>query len=66
MKEITLTNEELSIIRDGDYVIKKWNNMLYLKIEEYTISDKIADDTGEDEIIFESDMKIRKRNAKDT
>lgn len=22
MKEITLTNEELSIIRDGDYVIK--------------------------------------------
>lgn len=37
--------------------------MLYLKIEEYTISGKIADDTEEDEIIFESDMKIRKHNA---
>ncbi len=51
MKEIILTDEELSFIRDGDILYKDINGMLTIQIKEYTIGEQIADETEEDEFI---------------
>ncbi len=57
MEEIILTDEELSFIRDGDILYRDIDDMLTIQIKEYTIGEQIADETEEDEIIFEPDFR---------
>ena len=60
MKSIKLSDNDLSEIKEGNIVIKKASDMLKIQIKEYTIGDEIADETEEDEWIFERDVKGRK------
>ena len=60
MKSIKLSDNDLSEIKEGNIIIKEVNDMLKIQIKEYTIGDEIADETEEDEWIFERDVKGRK------
>ncbi|KKN72846.1 hypothetical protein LCGC14_0407010 [marine sediment metagenome] len=59
MKSIKLSDNDLSEVKEGNIIIKKVNDMLKIQIKEYTIGDEIADETEEDEWIFERDVRGR-------
>lgn len=59
MKSIKLSDNDLSEVKEGNIIIKKVNDMLKIQIKEYIIGDEIADETEEDEWIFERDVRGR-------